>query len=168
MAAAGAGKQDEDLFDAVHAVGMELCPALNLTIPVGKDSMSMRTVWEDGAEKKAVTSPMSLVVTGFAPVSNVRYTLTPQLRTDKGATTLLLIDLGRGQNRLGASALAQVYGQTGSVPADVDSPALLQDFFDGIQVNCWPITTVAMAVCSRRWRRWLSPVAVASARISPV
>ncbi|WP_068860207.1 phosphoribosylformylglycinamidine synthase [Perlucidibaca aquatica] len=133
MAAAGAGKQDEDLFDAVYAVGMELCPALNLTIPVGKDSMSMRTVWEDGAEKKAVTSPMSLVVTGFAPVSNVRYTLTPQLRTDKGATTLLLIDLGRGQNRLGASALAQVYGQTGSVPADVDSPALLQDFFDGIQ-----------------------------------
>jgi len=133
MAAAGAGKQDEDLFDAVHAVGMELCPALNLTIPVGKDSMSMRTVWDDGAEKKAVTSPMSLVVTGFAPVRNVRHTLTPQLRTDKGATTLLLIDLGRGQNRLGASALAQVYGQTGSVPADVDSPALLQDFFDGIQ-----------------------------------
>ncbi len=133
MAAAGAGKQDEDLFDAVHAVGMELCPALNLTIPVGKDSMSMRTVWEDGREKKAVTSPMSLVVTGFAPVSNVRGTLTPQLRTDKGATTLLLIDLGRGQNRLGGSALAQVYGQTGAVPADVDSPALLQDFFDGIQ-----------------------------------
>ena len=133
MAAAGAGKQDEDLFDAVYAVGMELCPALNLTIPVGKDSMSMRTVWEDGSEKKAVTSPMSLVVTGFAPVSNVRQTLTPQLRTDKGATTLLLIDLGRGQNRLGASALAQVYGQTGAVPADVDSPALLQDFFDGIQ-----------------------------------
>ncbi len=133
MAAAGAGKEDENLFDAVHAVGMELCPALNLTIPVGKDSMSMRTVWEDAGEQKSVTSPLSLIVTGFAPVTSVRRTLTPQLRSDLGDTRLLLIDLGRGQNRLGGSALAQVYGQTGDVPADVDAPALLQDFFDGIQ-----------------------------------
>ena len=133
MAAAGAGKEDENLFDAVHAVGMELCPALNLTIPVGKDSMSMRTVWQDGDEKKSVTSPLSLVVTGFAPVTDVRATLTPQLRTDLGDTRLVLIDLGRGQNRLGASALAQVTGQVGQLPPDVDEPQLLQDFFDGIQ-----------------------------------
>jgi len=133
MAAAGAGKEDENLYDAVHAVGMELCPALNLTIPVGKDSMSMRTVWQDGDEKKSVTSPLSLIVTGFAPVTDVRATLTPQLRTDLGDTRLLLIDLGRGQNRLGGSALAQVSGQIGQLPPDVDAPALLQDFFDGIQ-----------------------------------
>ncbi|MEL0027774.1 MAG: phosphoribosylformylglycinamidine synthase, partial [Perlucidibaca sp.] len=133
MAAAGAGKEDENLYDAVHAVGMELCPALNLTIPVGKDSMSMRTVWQDGEQQKSVTSPLSLIVTGFAPVTDIRATLTPQLRTDIGDTRLLLIDLGRGQNRLGGSALAQVTGQIGQLPPDVDAPALLQDFFDGIQ-----------------------------------
>lgn len=133
MAAAGAGKEDENLFDAVYAVGMELCPALNLTIPVGKDSMSMRTVWQDGQTQKSVTSPMSLVVTGFAPVTSARDTLTPELRSDLGDTTLLFIDLGRGQQRLGGSALAQVYSQIGRTPADLDSPALLQDFFDVIQ-----------------------------------
>ncbi|MDZ4297526.1 MAG: phosphoribosylformylglycinamidine synthase [Moraxellaceae bacterium] len=133
MAAAGAGKEDENLFDAVHAVGMELCPALNLTIPVGKDSMSMRTVWQEGDEAKSVTSPLSLIVTGFAPVTDVRKTLTPELQIGKQATRLLLVDLGRGQGRVGGSALAQVYGQMGTTPADVDSPALLQDFFDGIR-----------------------------------
>lgn len=133
MAAAGAGKEDENLYDAVYAVGMELCPALNLTIPVGKDSMSMRTVWHDGDEAKAVTSPLSLVVTGFAPVTDIRATLTPELRRDIDDSVLMLIDLGRGHNRLGGSALAQVYGQIGTTPADVDDPQLLQAFFDGIQ-----------------------------------
>lgn len=133
MAAAGAGKEDENLYDAVYAVGMELCPALNLTIPVGKDSMSMRTVWQDGDESKSVTSPLSLVVTGFAPVTDIRATLTPELRRDIDDTVLVLIDLGRGHNRLGGSALAQVYSQVGTTPADVDDPMLLQAFFDGIQ-----------------------------------
>ncbi|HET8732061.1 MAG TPA: phosphoribosylformylglycinamidine synthase [Moraxellaceae bacterium] len=133
MAAAGYGKEDENLFDAVRAVGMELCPALGIAIPVGKDSLSMRTVWEDGGEKKAVTAPLSLIVTAFAPVTDIRTTLTPQLRTDKGDTVLVLVDLGRGQNRLGGSALAQVYGAIGSVAPDVDDPALLRDFFAGIQ-----------------------------------
>ncbi|MEO6699611.1 MAG: phosphoribosylformylglycinamidine synthase [Paraperlucidibaca sp.] len=133
MAAAGAGKEDENLYDAVYAVGMELCPALNLTIPVGKDSMSMRTVWQDGDQSKSVTSPLSIVVTGFAPVTDIRATLTPELRRDIDDTALVLIDLGRGHNRLGGSALAQVYGQIGTTPADVDDPSLLQAFFDGIQ-----------------------------------
>lgn len=133
MAAAGSGVEDERLYDAVHAVGMELCPALNLTIPVGKDSMSMRTVWQEAGTEKSVTSPMSLVVTAFAPVVDIRATVTPQLRTDVGDTQLLLVDLGRGQNRLGGSALAQVYGQVGQVPPDLDAPELLQAFFDGIQ-----------------------------------
>ncbi len=133
MAAAGAGKEDQNLFEAVEAIGMELCPALNLTIPVGKDSMSMRTVWQDGEEKKSVTAPLSLVITSFAPVTDIRKTLTPQLRTDQGDSALILVDLGRGQNRLGGSALAQVYNAIGQVAPDVDSPALLQDFFDTVQ-----------------------------------
>jgi phosphoribosylformylglycinamidine synthase len=93
----------------------------------------MRTVWQDGAEAKSVTSPLSLVVTGFAPVSDIRGTLTPELRRDLDDSVLMLIDLGRGHNRLGGSALAQVYGQIGTIPPDVDDPSLLQTFFDGIQ-----------------------------------
>ena len=133
MAAAGHPGEDVALYETVQAVGMELCPALNLTIPVGKDSMSMKTVWEDEGEVKSVTAPLSLVVTGFARVSDCRKTLTPQLRSDCGDTALMLIDLGCGNNRLGASALAQVYSVLGASPADVDSPELLQAFFDGVQ-----------------------------------
>jgi phosphoribosylformylglycinamidine synthase len=132
MAAAGYGKEDENLFDAVKAVGMELCPELDIAIPVGKDSLSMRTVWDDSGEKKAVTAPLSLIVTAFAPVTDVRKTLTPELRTDIADTVLLLVDLGRGQQRLGGSALAQVYGAMGQQAPDTDA-ASLKAFFTGIQ-----------------------------------
>ncbi|QCZ94302.1 phosphoribosylformylglycinamidine synthase [Salinimonas iocasae] len=134
MAAAGHPGEDAGLYEAVKAVGEELCPELGLTIPVGKDSMSMKTAWQDdtGADK-SVTSPLSLVISAFGAVKDIRKTLTPQLRTDKGESRLLLIDLGNGQNRLGASSLAQVYSQLGDQPADVDSPALLKGFFNAIQ-----------------------------------
>lgn len=132
MAAAGYGKEDENLFEAVKAVGMELCPELDIAIPVGKDSLSMRTVWEADGEKKAVTAPLSLIVTAFAPVLDVRKTLTPELRRDVADTVLLLVDLGLGKNRLGASALAQVYGAVGNEAPDIDA-ATLKAFFNGMQ-----------------------------------
>ncbi|MBU1283073.1 MAG: phosphoribosylformylglycinamidine synthase [Gammaproteobacteria bacterium] len=133
MAAAGHPGEDARLYDTVKAVGMELCPELGITIPVGKDSMSMKTQWRDEGADKSVTSPLSLVVTGFAPVSDIRKTLTPQLRMDKGETDLILIDLGRGQNRLGASILTQVYGKLGSQAPDVDDAEDLKAFFAVIQ-----------------------------------
>ena len=133
MAAAGHPGEDAGLYDAVRAVGLELCPALGIAIPVGKDSLSMRTVWEEQGRERSVTAPISLIVSAFAPVRDVRATLTPELRTDKGETALLLIDLGRGRNRLGASALAQVYEQLASEPPDVDDPAALRAFFGAIQ-----------------------------------
>jgi phosphoribosylformylglycinamidine synthase len=112
---------------------MELCPALGISIPVGKDSLSMRTTWKDGDEAKAVISPVSLIVSAFAPVPDVRRTLTPQLRTDLGDTSLILIDLGRGKNRLGASALALVTQQVGKDTPDLDDPQDLKAFFAAIQ-----------------------------------
>jgi phosphoribosylformylglycinamidine synthase len=133
MAPAGHPGEDAALYDTVKAVGMELCPALGISIPVGKDSMSMKTVWDENNEKKAVTAPISLVVTSFAPVTDARKTLTPQLRADLGATQLIAIDLGAGKNRMGGSALAQVYGQVGNVAPDVDDAALLKNFFVQIQ-----------------------------------
>jgi phosphoribosylformylglycinamidine synthase len=133
MAAAGHPGEDARLFDTVKAVGMELCPELGITIPVGKDSMSMKTRWSDEGVDKSVTSPLSLVVSGFAPVVDIRQTLTPQLRLDKGETDLILIDLGRGQNRMGASILAQVYGQMARQAPDVDDAEDLQAFFAVIQ-----------------------------------
>ncbi len=133
MAAVGHPGEDARLYDAVRAVGEELCPALGIAIPVGKDSMSMKTVWEEAGERRAVTAPLSLIVTAFAPVTDVRRALTPQLRTDQGETELLLVDLGRGQHRLGGSALAQVYGRLGATPPDLDDPALLRAFFGGVQ-----------------------------------
>jgi phosphoribosylformylglycinamidine synthase len=133
MAACGQPGEDAALFDTVKAVGMELCPALGISIPVGKDSLSMRTTWQDSEGSKSVTSPVSLIVSAFAPVPDVRSTLTPQLRTDKGDTALILIDLGRGKNRLGASALAQVMQQIGNAAPDVDSPEDLKAFFNAIQ-----------------------------------
>ncbi len=159
MAAPALPGEGADLYAAVQAVGMELCPALGITIPVGKDSMSMSTVWKDqvtGAQKR-VTAPMSLIISAFASVTDIRQSLTPQLqlvgasladaRADQattdgrgqaaplqiGDTTLLLIDLGQGKNRLGGSILAQVLNQTGQAPADVDSPALLKGFWNAIQ-----------------------------------
>lgn len=133
MCAAGHPGEDEKLYDTVKAVGMELCPELGITIPVGKDSMSMRTVWNDDGEDKSVTAPMSLVISGFAPVTDTRKTLTPQLRTDKGDTDLILLDLGNGQNRIGLSALAQVYNEVGQSVPDVEQPEQLVAFFTAIQ-----------------------------------
>jgi phosphoribosylformylglycinamidine synthase len=133
MAACGQPGQDAALFDTVKAVGMELCPALGISIPVGKDSLSMRTTWKDEEGSKAVISPVSLIVSSFAPVTDVRLALTPQIRTDAGETVLIAIDLGRGKNRLGASALAQVMQQLGNETPDVDSPKDLKAFFEAIQ-----------------------------------
>ena len=133
MAAAGHSGEDAALFDAVEAVAIELCPKLGLSIPVGKDSMSMRTAWRDGDADKVVTAPLSLVVSAFAPVEDGRLTLTPCLRLDQGPTRLLLVDLGFGRNRLGGSALAQAYRQVGNTVPDVDEPAALAAFFAVIQ-----------------------------------
>ncbi len=133
MAAAGEPGQDSTLFDTVRAVGLELCPQLGIAIPVGKDSLSMQTRWQEDSEQRKVTSPVSLIVSAFAPVSDVSRCLTPQLRTDAGDSRLLLIDLGRGKNRLGGSALAQVYGQFGDEIPDLDSADELRGFFSAIQ-----------------------------------
>jgi phosphoribosylformylglycinamidine synthase len=129
MAAAGFPGEDALLYDTVRAVAMELCPALGISIPVGKDSLSMRTAWEG----KEVVAPLSLCVSAFAPVEDARRTLTPRLRTDAGETELVLVDLGAGKNRLGGSILAQVYSQLGSECPDVDDPSLLRKFFGAIQ-----------------------------------
>ncbi len=133
MAAAGHPGEDAGLYEAVKAVGEELCPALGITIPVGKDSMSMKTTWEDNGVKHAVIAPLSLNVTSFARVEDVRLTKTPQLRTDLGNTSLIFIDLGLGKNRLGGSALAQVYKQLGKETPDVENASQLKGFFDSIQ-----------------------------------
>lgn len=132
MSAAGHPGEDAGLYEAVKAVGEELCPALGLTIPVGKDSMSMKTRWQENGEDHAVTSPLSLVITAFGRVEDVRNTVTPQLRTDKD-NALLLIDLGVGHHALGATALAQVYRQLGRKTADVRSPEQLAGFFNAMQ-----------------------------------
>ncbi|TLF50436.1 phosphoribosylformylglycinamidine synthase [Halomonas urmiana] len=138
MSAADHPGENQALYDAVHAVGMELCPALGIAIPVGKDSMSMRTAWQEEnaqgeAEEKSITSPLSLSITGFAPVTDAMRTLTPQVNLEQDESDLLLIDLGAGKNRLGGSALAQVYGQVGDVCPDLDDPEDLRAFFTVIQ-----------------------------------
>ncbi|WP_444923164.1 phosphoribosylformylglycinamidine synthase [Microbulbifer sp. DLAB2-AF] len=133
MCAAGHPGEEEKLYRTVEAVGMELCPELGITIPVGKDSMSMRTAWEDEGEQKSVTAPLSLVISAFTPVTDVRKTVTPQLRTNKGESELLLVDLGAGKNRLGASCLAQVYNELGDKPADLDDAKKLKGFFEVVQ-----------------------------------
>jgi phosphoribosylformylglycinamidine synthase len=132
MAAPAFAGDAADLYAAVQAVGMELCPALGITIPVGKDSMSMSTVWKDGGKQKRITAPISLIVSAFAPVSDVRLTLTPQLQQIEDSV-LLLIDLGRGQNRLGGSILTQVVSQMGEAAPDVDDPGDLKAFWTAIQ-----------------------------------
>ncbi len=133
MAAPAVPGDAADLYAAVRAVGMDLCPALGITIPVGKDSMSMSTVWRDAAgTQRRMTAPVSLIVSAFSPVADVRKTLTPQLRRD-AETVLLLVDLGRGKNRLGGSILAQVYSQTGDTPPDVDHAGDLKAFWNAIQ-----------------------------------
>jgi phosphoribosylformylglycinamidine synthase len=133
MAAAGHPGEDAALHDTVRAVALELCPQLGISIPVGKDSLSMKTTWSDGSVRKEVTAPLSLIVSAFAPVTDARLTLTPQLRIDRGETDLVLIDLGANRCRLGASALAQVYGELGNEVPDLDQPCLLKSFFRALQ-----------------------------------
>ncbi|WMW79004.1 phosphoribosylformylglycinamidine synthase [Undibacterium cyanobacteriorum] len=133
MAACGQPGQDAALFDTVKAVGMKLCPALGISIPVGKDSLSMRTTWKDEGVDKSVTAPVSLIVSAFSPVYDIRKCVTPQIKLDEGETSLILIDLGRGKNRLGASAFAQVMLKIGDQTPDVDSAEDLKSFFAAIQ-----------------------------------
>ena len=133
MAAAGEPGQDGALFDTVRAVGLELCPELGIAIPVGKDSLSMKTVWRERGVEQRMCAPVSLIVSAFAPVTDVCRTLTPQLDMECGDSRLLLIDLGNGQNRLGGSSLAQVYGRFGGPVPDLDAPEGLKRFFELIQ-----------------------------------
>jgi len=133
MAAVSAPGEDAKLFDAVQAVGMELCPQLNISIPVGKDSLLMQTVWQQGGKQQRTVAPVSLIVSGFARVGDVRRALTPQLIVSRGKTELWLLDLGIGRNRLGGSMLAQAYNRTGGLPPDLDDAELLQRFFAAIQ-----------------------------------
>ena len=129
MAACGEPGEDANLFDAVEAVAMELCPALGISIPVGKDSLSMSTAWRDGSVERKVVSPLSLVISAFAPVDDARLSLVPMLRTDIGESSLLLVDLGYGANRLGGSALALAHERLGAAPPDLDRPAALPALF---------------------------------------
>ncbi len=139
MAAPAIPGDGADLYAAVQAVGLELCPALGITIPVGKDSMSMSTVWtDDGSvgrkgEQRRITAPVSLIVSAFAPVADIRLSLTPQLQQIDDSV-LLLIDLGRGKNRLGGSILAQTVSQMGEATPDVDNPTDLKNFWNAIQL----------------------------------
>ncbi|MGH8135949.1 MAG: phosphoribosylformylglycinamidine synthase, partial [Steroidobacteraceae bacterium] len=133
MAAAGEPAEDARLFDTVRALGEGLCPALGIAIPVGKDSLSMRSVWRQGAEERSVIAPLSLVISAFAPVADVRRTLTAVLDTAQGPTALLLLDLGAGRDRLGGSCLAQVHGRIGALPPDLDDAQALAAFFAAIR-----------------------------------
>ena len=133
MAAAGHAGEDARLFDTVKAVGMELCPELGISIPVGKDSLSMQSRWRDAEGDKCVTAPLSLIISAFAPVADVRKTVTPDIKACAGGSTLLLLDLGAAQNRLGASALTQVYGQIGARGPDLDDAARFKQAFVALQ-----------------------------------
>jgi len=133
MAAAGEAGQDAALYKAVKAVGMELCPALGIAIPVGKDSLSLKTDWTDENQVKQMLAPVSLVVSAFAPVTDARLALTPQIQISNEASSLLLIDLGRGAHRLGGSCLEQVHGVFSDEVPDLDNARDLAGFFAAIQ-----------------------------------
>jgi len=133
MAAAGEPGQDGALFDTVRAVGLELCPELGIAVPVGKDSLSMKTVWRDTQGERIMRAPVSLIVSAFAPVSDVARSLTPLIDTDCGPSRLLLVDLGNGRNRLGGSCLAQVLGKFGREVPDLDRPEQLKALFETVQ-----------------------------------
>ena len=130
MAACGEPGEDAALYDTVQAVAMDLCPALGISVPVGKDSLSMRTRWGVGAAARQVTAPVSLIVSAFATLDDVRGTLTPQLQP--GDTTLLLVDLGQGRQRLAGSILAQTLGQSGDEGPDLDDPSMLVRLFAAV------------------------------------
>lgn len=129
MSAASHEGEGSKLYEAVHAVGMELCPALGVGVPVGKDSMSMSMKWSD----KQVTAPLSLIVTAFAPVDSVERTWTPQFQRDVSDSVIVFVDLARGKQRLGGSALAQVFKQLGAEAPDVEDAAELKAFFTAVQ-----------------------------------
>ncbi|SMN10894.1 Phosphoribosylformylglycinamidine synthase, synthetase subunit / Phosphoribosylformylglycinamidine synthase, glutamine amidotransferase subunit [uncultured Candidatus Thioglobus sp.] len=135
MSASGHMGEDAKLFAAVKAVGMDLCPELGLTVPVGKDSMSMKSAWNENGEDKSVTSPLSLIITAFSKTPDVRSQITPLLNTTE-SSELLIIDLGFGKNRMGGSCLAQVYNQIGDIAPNMDSSAVFKKFFTVInQLN---------------------------------
>jgi phosphoribosylformylglycinamidine synthase len=129
MAAAGFGGEDAALFDTVKAVALGLCPELGISIPVGKDSLSMRTTWKADGRQAEVVAPLSLIVSAFAPCEDLRRTWTPVLRTDLGPTDLISVDLAAGKTRLGGSILAEVYGRSGGAPPDLDQPRLLKALY---------------------------------------
>jgi phosphoribosylformylglycinamidine (FGAM) synthase-like enzyme len=165
MAAAGHKGEDAALFDTVKAVALDFCPSLGLSIPVGKDSLSMKTRWQEGegdeARQKEVVSPLSLVITAFAPVEDVRKTLTPQLRVDPEVDTeLLLLDLGQMKNRLGGSAYrpAAWSANMRRTPMSVQARALFCRPSTACvrKAICSPTTTVPTAACSRRCAKWRS------------
>ena len=131
MAACGVAGEDEKLYRTVQAVS-QACQALGVSIPVGKDSLSMKTVWQDGAAQKSVVSPLSLIVSAFAPVQDVRQTVTPELKNVKDSL-LLLVDLGLGKARMGGSALGQVWNDLGGETPDVDDIGSLKAFYDVMQ-----------------------------------
>ena len=131
MAACGEPGEDADLYATVKAVGEEFCPALGITIPVGKDSLSMKTSWQGEQGARRMVAPLSLIVSAFAPVRDAHRTLTPQLRVEADSS-LLLIDLGAGRDRLGGSCLAQVFGKLGRQGPDCDDPKTLANFFAAI------------------------------------
>jgi phosphoribosylformylglycinamidine synthase len=133
MAAIGHAGEDAALYDAVKAVSLQLCPPLGISIPVGKDSLSMRTLWRDGEREQRTIAPVSLIVSAFAPVTDVRQTLTPQIRLDAGASELWLLDLGAGRDRLGGSILTQAYARGGGMPPDFETPERLRNLFDTIR-----------------------------------
>ncbi|HET7126085.1 MAG TPA: phosphoribosylformylglycinamidine synthase, partial [Lysobacter sp.] len=133
MAAIGHEGEDAALFDAVQAVSKQLCPALGISIPVGKDSLSMRTLWRDGGREQRTIAPVSLIVSAFARVGDVRGALTPQIRMDAGDTELWLLDLGAGRDRLGGSVLTQAYERGGGVPPDFENPERLRGLFDTVR-----------------------------------
>ena len=141
MAACGEPGEDADLYDTVHAVGEEFCPALGIAIPVGKDSLSMKTAWRDGGEERRVVAPVSLIVSAFAPVGDVRRTLTPQLRLDRGDTRLLLIDLGAAATAWAARVSRRCTAASAHAAADCDDPAAAAGFLRRHRGHC------ADAVC---------------------
>ena len=136
MAAADHPGEDAKLYNTVQAVGLELCPALGIVIPVGKDSMSMKSRWHDETLQSdcATSSPVSMIASGFAKVSDVSKSLTPLLQTNNNDSALLLIDLGSSKNRLGGSMLAQCFERSSSIVPDVDEPELIKEFFTAIQL----------------------------------
>ncbi len=165
MAACGDPAEDADLYDTVRALGEALCPALGIAIPVGKDSLSMRTGWRDAAGAHAVTAPLSVVITACAPVVDVRRTLTPALVADAAPTALILVDLGGGRDRIGGSCLAQVYGRTGERAARRRRPRAARIVLRRRSASCamrdsCSLTTTARTAGSRsRCSRWRSRVA---------